>query len=52
MLILLIVLATVVIAGLTAIALAHPRRSYEIVAWNDDAERQLLRERKFNVGWW
>ena len=52
MLLLLIVLATVVAVGLAAIALAEPRRSYEIVAWNDDAERRLLRERKIDAGWW
>ena len=52
MLILLIVLATVVIVGIAAIALAEPRPSYEIVAWNDEAERRLLRERKIDTGWW
>ncbi|GEM_PF-1894405 len=53
MLILLIVLATVVIVGLAAIALAEPRRArFEIVAWNDEAERRLLRERKIDTGWW
>jgi hypothetical protein len=52
MLILLIVLATVVTAGLAAIALAEPRRSFEVVAWNDDFERRLLRERKIDAGWW
>jgi hypothetical protein len=51
MLLLLIVLATVVTVGLAAIALAEPR-PYEIVAWNDDAERRLLRERKIDTGWW
>ncbi|MDB5070392.1 MAG: hypothetical protein JWM87_1503 [Candidatus Eremiobacteraeota bacterium] len=51
MLLLLIVLATIVTVGLAAIALAEPRR-YEIVAWNDDAERRLLRERKIDTGWW
>jgi hypothetical protein len=52
MFILLIVLATVVIVGIAAIALAEPRPSYEIVAWNDEAERRLLRERKIDAGWW
>jgi len=50
--ILLIVMATVIIVGLTAIALAEPRRTHEIVVWNDETERRLLRERKIDTGWW
>jgi hypothetical protein len=50
---LIIVMATVVIAGLAAIALAEPHRSrYEVVVWNDDAERRLLHDRKLSAGWW
>ena len=53
MLLLIIVMATVVIAGLAAIALAEPHRSrYEVVVWNDDTERRLLYERKLHAGWW
>ncbi|HEY6233904.1 MAG TPA: hypothetical protein VIW69_02215 [Candidatus Elarobacter sp.] len=54
MLLIIIVMTTVVIVGLAAIALAEPRypRRHEIVVWNDDAERRLLRDRKFNAGWW
>ena len=50
---LIIVMTTVVVVGLVAIALAEPRRSpYQIIAWNDEAERRLLRDRKFSAGWW
>ncbi|HEV2738926.1 MAG TPA: hypothetical protein VGU66_10140 [Candidatus Elarobacter sp.] len=49
---LIIVMTTVVIVGLPAIALAEPRHAHEIVVWNDEAERRLLRDRKFNAGWW
>lgn len=49
--ILIIVMATIVLAGITAIALAHPR-SQEIVVWNDEAERRLLREQPVRAGWW
>ena len=47
---LIIVMATVVAVGLVAIALAEPHRP-EVVVWNDEAERRLLRE-KFAAGWW
>jgi hypothetical protein len=49
---LLIIVMTTVVVGLIAIALAEPRRRLEIVAWNDEAERRLLRDRKFSAGWW
>jgi hypothetical protein len=50
---LIIVMTTVVIVGLAAIALAEPHRQrYEVVVWNDEAERRLLRDRKFSAGWW
>jgi hypothetical protein len=49
--ILIIVMTTIVVVGLAAIALAEPKRSYAVV-WNDEAERRLLRERKFDRGWW
>ncbi|HEX3468801.1 MAG TPA: hypothetical protein VHT05_12055 [Candidatus Elarobacter sp.] len=49
---LIIVMATVVIVGLAAIALAHPVPSREILVWNDEAERQLLRRREIDSGWW
>ncbi len=49
---LIIVMAAVVVIGLIAIALAEPRRRFEVVVWNDDAERRLLRDRKFSAGWW
>ncbi len=52
MLILIIVMATVIVVGLTAIAFAEPRRAYEIVAWNDEAERRMVRERGTTAGWW
>ena len=49
---LLIVMATIIAVGLAAIALGGPRRVPEVVAWNDEAERRMLRERKINTGWW
>ena len=50
---LIIVMATIVVIGLAAIALAEPRRPrQEVVVWNDDAERRLLYERKLHAGWW
>ena len=52
MFIILLVLTTIVIVGLAAIALAEPRRTYEVVVWNDEAERRLLRERRADTGWW
>jgi hypothetical protein len=48
---LIIVMATVVVIGLVAIALAEPRPRHETVVWNDESERRLLRE-KFAAGWW
>ncbi|MDB5027489.1 MAG: hypothetical protein JWO66_1178 [Candidatus Eremiobacteraeota bacterium] len=51
MLILSIAFATIVIAGLAAIAWAEPRPS-DFVVWNDETERRLLRERKIDAGWW
>ena len=47
-----IVMATVIAVGLAAIALAEPRQRPEVVVWNDDAERRMLRERKLSAGWW
>ena len=49
---LLLVMATIVAVGLTAIALAEPRPRSEIVVWSDDAERRLLHEGKVRAGWW
>jgi hypothetical protein len=49
---LIIVMATVVVIGLAAIALAEPHRRPEIVVWNDEAERRMLHDRKFSPGWW
>ena len=49
---LLIVMSTVIAVGLAAIALAQPPRSPEVVVWNDEAERRLLREQRINTGWW
>ena len=48
---LIIVMVTIVVIGLVAIALAEPRPHYETVVWNDESERRLLRER-FATGWW
>ena len=50
--ILTIVMATIVIVGLVAIALAQPRTTPQFVVWNDEAERRLLHERKIDTGWW
>jgi hypothetical protein len=50
--ILTIVMATIVIVGLVAIALGQPRPTPRVVVWNDEAERRLLRERKIDIGWW
>lgn len=50
--VLLIVMATIVFVGLTAIACAQPRSAQEIVVWNDDLERRMLRERTQRGGWW
>lgn len=49
---LIIVMATVVIVGLAAIALAQPRPPSDISVWNDETERQLLRKREASGGWW
>ncbi len=49
---LIIVMTTVIVVGLAAIALAEPRGRYEVVVWNDDAERRLLHDRKLSAGWW
>ncbi len=49
---LIIVMATVIVIGLTAIALAEPRTPYEVVVWSDDSERRLLYDRKLHPGWW
>jgi hypothetical protein len=47
-----IVMATIVIVGLAAIALAEPHPRTEFVVWNDEVERRLQRERKIDSGWW
>lgn len=47
-----IVLSTVIVVGLVAIALAEPRSSLYVPPWSDDIERRLLRERKIDRGWW
>jgi len=49
---LIIVMTTIVIVGLLAIALAQPAKPREILVWNDETERRLLRERKTNGGRW
>lgn len=49
---LIIVMTTIVIVGLVAIALAQPAQPREIPVWNDETERRLLRERRINGGWW
>ncbi len=49
---LIIVMMTVVVIGLAAIALAEPRPRREVVVWNDDTERRLLLDRKLHAGWW
>jgi hypothetical protein len=48
---LIIVMTTIVIVGLAAIALVQPSPP-EIVVWNDEAERRLARGRKIDAGWW
>jgi hypothetical protein len=50
--ILTIVMATIVIVGLVAIALAEPHPRTHFVVWNDETERRRLRERKIDTGWW
>jgi hypothetical protein len=50
---LIILMTTIVIVGLAAIALAQPPKPREIVVWNDETERRLLRERRIDgSGWW
>ena len=49
--VLFIVMTSVIVFGLIAIALAHPPQG-ETIVWNDETERRLLRERKITVGWW
>ena len=49
--VLFIMMTSVIVLGLIAIALAHPS-SGETIVWNDETERRLLRERKITVGWW
>ncbi|HEX3551522.1 MAG TPA: hypothetical protein VHT53_14145 [Candidatus Elarobacter sp.] len=46
-----IILAGIVLGGLAAIALSQPR-SPEIIIWNDDAERRMLRDARVRAGWW
>ncbi len=41
----------VALGGLAAIALSQPTAA-EIVVWNDDAERRMLRDAKVRAGWW
>ena len=50
--ILTLVMATVVVVGLIAIALAEPRRNHEIVVWSDEVERHLLHDGKYSRPWW
>jgi len=50
--ILFVVLSTIIVVGLTAMWLAQPPSYPEIVVWNDEAERRMLRERKVETGWW
>jgi len=50
MLLLLLTLG-IVCGGLAAIACAQPARA-ELLVWNDDAERRMLREAKVRAGWW
>ena len=49
--ILMIVMATIVIVGIIAIALAEPRHGVSVSVWSDDVERRLLREGKARGGW-
>jgi len=51
MLPLFIIMLAIIAVGLTAIMLAQPPRA-EIVVWNDDAERRMLRERKISLRGW
>jgi hypothetical protein len=48
---LLALMLSIIAAGLIAIARAHPPRT-NVVVWSDDAERQMLRERKITLGGW
>ena len=48
---LIIVMTTIVIVGLAAIALAQPAQP-EIVVWNDETERRLANGHKIDAGWW
>ncbi|GAC1576468.1 MAG: hypothetical protein NVS3B7_09400 [Candidatus Elarobacter sp.] len=50
--VLLIVMVTVIFVGIAAIALAQPRQPHEIVVWNDETERRILRERTIHLGRW
>ena len=47
-----VVMSTIIVVGLAAMWLAQPSSHPEIVVWNDEAERRMLRERKVNTGWW
>jgi len=46
-----IVMTSIIVVGLIAIARAHPPRT-NIVVWNDEAERRLLYDRKFTLRGW
>jgi hypothetical protein len=46
-----IVMTTIIVVGLIAIATAHPP-SPDVPVWNDETERRMLRERKNTIGWW
>jgi hypothetical protein len=48
---LIIVMTTIVMVGLAAIALAQPSPP-EIVVWNDETERRLANRHKIDAGWW
>ena len=50
--ILTLVMATIVIVGLIAIAFAEPRRNHEIAVWSDEVERHLLHDGKYTSPWW
>jgi hypothetical protein len=47
-----VVMSTIIIVGLAAMWLAQPPSDPQIVVWNDEAERRMLRERRVNTGWW
>ncbi|MDB5093869.1 MAG: hypothetical protein JWO85_1970 [Candidatus Eremiobacteraeota bacterium] len=47
-----VVMSTIIVVGLAAMWLVQPPSDPEIVVWNDEAERRMLRERKVNTGWW